>query len=260
MPNPPRRSPLRATPLPQAGASIQKEIDRLSDDVLMDRLVGLLIVLVMWMTGLIQWLFPAPAGYFFGVMSFALVGAAVWAVPTMVRTTKRVKALRLGRDGERVVAEHLESAAHDGLWVLHDLPGEGFNLDHVLVGTQGVFTIETKTLSKPTSGNARVRFDGSTIRVDGVHLDRDPLDQARAQAGWLGRTLHDLTGQRFPIRPVVVFPGWFVERSREATGSQVWVLEPKELQGWLRREPHVLPPHAVRLIQNRLKLLARQGG
>jgi hypothetical protein len=259
MAKPLRRSPLRTAPLRQAGASIQAEIDHLRDDVFMDRLVGLIIVFVMWAAALLQWLFPAPREIFFGAMSVLLVGAAVWALPTMIRVIKRVKALKLGRDGERIVAEHLESVAHDGFWVLHDLPGEGFNIDHVLVGTQGVFTIETKTFSKPALGDARVRFDGYSIRVDGVGMDRDPLVQARAQASWVKRALEDLTGERFPVRPVVVFPGWFVERSREAARSEVWVLEPKELPGWLRREPRMLPPQAVRLVQNRLRLLARQG-
>jgi hypothetical protein len=259
MANPSRRSPLRIAPLRQAGGSIQAEIDHLRDDVFMDRLAGLVIVIAMWGVGLLQWLLPTRPGFFFGVTSLMLVGTAIWALPTMIRVVRRVKSLKLGRDGERIVAEHLEGVAHDGFWVLHDLPGEGFNLDHVLVGTQGVFTIETKTFSKPESGNARVRFDGSTIRVDGVAMDRDPLVQARAQASWMRRTLEDLTGKWFPVRPVVVFPGWFVERSREAAGSEVWVLEPKELKGWLRREPSLLPLQDVHLIQNRLRLLARQG-
>jgi hypothetical protein len=259
MSNSSRRSPLRSTPLRQAGASIQAEIDRLRDDVLLDRFVGLLIVFVMWITALLQWLFPAPRGLHFGVMSVFLLGAAVWALPTMFRAIRHVKALRLGRDGERIVAEHLEGVAHDGMWILHDHQGEGFNIDHVLVGPQGVFTVETKTYSKPVSGDARVRFDGSGIRVDGVAMDRDPLVQACAQTRWMKRTLEDLTGQKFPVRSVVVLPGWFVERSREAAGSEVWVLEPKDMRGWLRREPHVLPPQDVALVQNRLKLLARQG-
>ncbi len=256
----PRRSPLRNAPLRQAGASIQAEIDRLRDDVFMDRLVGLLIVFVMWSTALLQWLFPTPKPFLLGAMSILLVAAAVWVLPTMLRAIRKIKALRLGRDGERIVAEHLDTLAHDGMWVLHDLQGEGFNIDHVLVGPQGVFTVETKTFSKPGSGSARVHFDGSAIRVDGVSMDRDPLDQARAQTRWMKRTLEDLTGQRFPVRSVVVFPGWFVERSREAAGSVVWVLEPKELRGWIRREPQVLRPQDVALAQSRLKLLARQSG
>jgi hypothetical protein len=259
MPKPSRRSPLRSAPLRQAGASVQADINRLVD-VVLNRLLGLVIVFAMWGMALVHWWFPIAPGVHLGLLTLALVGTAAWALPTVVRALRLLRALRLGRDGERIVADHLSDVAHDGLWVVHDLLGEGFNLDHVLVGTQGVFAIETKTFSKPASGDVRVRFDGTTIRVDGITLDRDPLVQARAQAGWMQRTLLDLTGQRYPVRPVVVFPGWFVERSRESVGSEVWVLEPKELRGWLRREPHMLPPHAVQLVHSRLKLLSRQAG
>jgi hypothetical protein len=55
-----------------------------------------------------------------------------------------------------------------------------------------VFPIETKTLSKPTVGDAKVRFDGTTLMVGSHVLDRDPLVQARAQATWMRRTLEEL--------------------------------------------------------------------
>ena len=259
MPKASRRSPLRATPLRHAGDSVQDEIDHWREGVFLDRLVVVLIVLSMWTTALIQLLFPTAPRVSFAVMSVILIAALMWSIPAMVRALTIIKRLRLGRDGERAVAEYLELVAQDGFRVVHDLRGDGFNIDHVLVGTQGVFTIETKTLSKPLLGDVRVRYDGATIHVDGVPLDRDPLVQARAQAAWLRRRLEDLTGQRYPIRSVVVFPGWFVERTQAAASSPIWVLEPKELRGWLSREPHMLPRHAVHLIVDRLKKLARYG-
>jgi len=254
-----RRSPLKATPLRQAGASIADEIERLRDDVIFDRLFLLFAAFTVWVVTLLVWLFPVPPGLFFGMISVAFIGVGVWAIPPMVKAKRTIGRLRLGLAGERAVAELLELIAHDGFWVVHDLRGEGFNVDHVIVGTQGVFTIETKTLSKPSVGDARVRFDGSKLEVDSHALDRDPLVQARAQAAWVRRTLEELTGKSFPVRPVVVFPGWYVERSPVAAKGDVWVLEPKELRGWLSREPHILPRHAVDLIRNRLKLVARGG-
>jgi len=259
MPKPTRRSPLKAAPLRQAGASIQEEIDRLRDDVIFDRLTLLFGAFAIWVLALVLWLFPAPLGVFFALLSVLFVGVIAWAIPPTLRAKREIGHLRQGLAGERAVAEHLELIAHDGFWVVHDLRGEGFNVDHVIVGTQGVFTIETKTLSKPAVGDARVRFDGEALMVDSHVLDRDPLVQARAQAAWVRRTLEELTGQGYPVRPVVVFPGWYVERAPAAAKANVWVLEPKELRGWLSREPHMLPRHAVELIRNRLKLVARGG-
>jgi hypothetical protein len=257
---PTRRSPLKAAPLRQPGASIQEEIDRLREDVIFDRLMLVFAVFAVWIMALVMWLFPTSPGFFFAMASVAFVGVVAWSILPILRTMRKIGHLRLGVAGERAVAELLDLVAHDGFWVVHDLRGEGFNVDHVIVGTQGVFTIETKTLSKPSVGDAVVRFDGVTLTVDGHVLDRDPLVQARAQATWVRRTLEDLTGQSYPVRPVVAFPGWYVERTPSAAEANVWVLEPKELRGWLSREHHVLPRHAVALIRSRLKLVARAGG
>lgn len=72
--------------------------------------------------------------------------------------------------------------AEERLPGLHDEIGQGFNLDHVLIGSAGVFTIETKTLSKPVRGQARIKFDGERFLVNGFEPDRDPVIQAKAQA------------------------------------------------------------------------------
>ena len=54
------------------------------------------------------------------------------------------------------------------------------------------------------------------------------------------------TGKEFVARPVIVFPGWFVENvTRKFNG--VWVLEPKALPSFLKQE-------AVRLTSEEIKL------
>ena len=39
----------------------------------------------------------------------------------------------------------------------------------------------------------------------------------------------EMSGKRVPVRPVVVFPGWFVVPTAEAKSSDVWILNPKQL-------------------------------
>ena len=40
----------------------------------------------------------------------------------------------------------------DGFAVFHDVPGDkAFNVDHVVIGPQGVFAVETKGRGKPAS-------------------------------------------------------------------------------------------------------------
>jgi hypothetical protein len=56
-----------------------------------------------------------------------------------------------------------------------------------------------------------VSFDGTQLRVAGYLPDRDPITQAQAQARWLRDALQESRGRTWQIKPVIVFPGWFVE-------------------------------------------------
>ncbi|MDO9166782.1 MAG: nuclease-related domain-containing protein, partial [Rhodoferax sp.] len=120
-------------------------------------------------------------------------------------------------------------------FVFHDVPSGDANVDHVLIGPQGVFTIETKTHSKPLRGECKVSVVDGVVRANGHVLDRNPIVQAKAQAGWLRNFLAE---SQFNVRvwPVVVFPGWFVEPfDAKATGA--WVLELKALSKFIENEP-----------------------
>jgi hypothetical protein len=148
-----------------------------------------------------------------------------------------VRALKLGRDGERCVGQFLERLREGGAQVFHDVPGDRFNLDHVIISPHGIYAVETKTLSKPWP-KAKILVDGDAIQVAGKKPDRDPVVQVTAAARWLEVMLAESTGKRFAVRGVVVYPGWFVEQ-RSDFGS-VWVMEPKMLPGLLNGSRRVL--------------------
>lgn len=256
MATPSTRSPLRLPPLRVAGQSIQEEIDRVADKA-MDH-IGIVMVLFMgWLVFLASWVFNLPALTMFIVFSTYLVLALVWSLPRLIRLFRQLGHLRLGRDGERIVAENLEPLKAAGHTVIHDLIGPGFNVDHVVVGPTGVYTIETKTRSKPIRGNPKVYFDGQELRVGGFAPDRDPVTQAHAQARWLQGIVRDMTGRTFPVKPVIVFPGWFVERTTREASSQVWVLEPKALPKFIANEPARLAEEDAAMITDRLRHFVR---
>jgi hypothetical protein len=177
------------------------------------------------------------------------------------RHIRRVRNLKLGRDGERAVGQFLERLREDGAKVIHDFPGEKFNIDHVVVHQSGVYAIETKTYSKPDRGEAKILFDGQSIRMPGRELERDPVRQARAQAKWLQDLIVETSGKRVPVRPVVVFPGWFVVPTAEAKSSDVWVLNPKALPAFIENsntqiaeaDVHLVASHLTRYVRDVLK-------
>jgi hypothetical protein len=236
------QSPLKAKPLRLPGESVDKEID--------------------------HWVNDKTLGPFFGAGSFCIVAFFEWygylthaprqpMVFTVIATAallfagwrfrvirKQVRQLRQGRDGERAVGQFLERLREDGALVFHDIPGDGFNLDHVVISTHGIYAIETKTLSKPWP-QAKVVVEGDSLRVAGEEPDRNPIVQVTAAAKWLESQLQESTGKRFLARGVVVFPGWFVEQ-RGPTGD-VWVLEPKALPAFIGNAPTMIAPSDVAL-------------
>jgi Nuclease-related domain len=138
--------------------------------------------------------------------------------------------------------------------VLHDIPALGFNLDHVVISTHGIYAIETKTRTKPSS-KARVVVEGDTLTVAGRVLDPNPIEQVTAAARWLENELKRSTGKRFFVRGVVVFPGWFVEQ--RGPRGDLWVLEPKMLPGFIGQAPEMIAPTDVALAAYHLSRYVR---
>lgn len=129
--------------------------------------------------------------------------------------------------------------------VFHDIQAPGFNIDHVVLSRQGIFTIETKTFSK--AARAEASYDGKTLLVDGRTPLRDPIAQVEACADWVEDTLEAMPGKRYAIRPVVVLPGWFVRLGNDAQRHRTWVLNPKMLPAFVKREPVKLAEEDVKL-------------
>ena len=169
----------------------------------------------------------------------AAVGALAYMLWIVFRVRPQMRALRLGHEGERAVGQFLEGLRAAGYRVFHDIPGDGFNVDHVLIGPTGVYTIETKTWSLPARGRPTIDFDGESLRIAGKNLDSNPVHQARAQASWLGELLAESTRRKYPIQPVVLLPGWYIRKTKRI-GRAVWVLNPRALPAFLRCANEVL--------------------
>lgn len=228
------RSPLdRAPALRVAGQSLDEELDDVRYDHMMAPMMVALLMVIMALLEWVRYLTNMPPSpWLYSFIAVVMTGYAVFKV---LHTRKRVRQLKLGRDGERVVAQYLEWFRTLNFFVFHDVPSGDANVDHVLIGPQGVFTIETKTHTKPQRGECKVTVVDGVVRANGLVIDRNPIVQAKAQAGWLRNFLAE---SQFNVRvwPVVVFPGWFVERfDSQATGA--WVLEVKALSKFIENEP-----------------------
>ncbi len=151
-PKPVRRSPFKRKPLRFPGQSVQDEMNRLLEDRMVPILVFAAILAVMavhdWMIALSLY---RPQPWFSLGVALLGIGYGILKYFDFKRTAER---LRRARDGERVVGQFLETLRAGGSRVFHDLVGDGFNIDHVVVSPHGIFALETKSNSKPGEGDA----------------------------------------------------------------------------------------------------------
>jgi hypothetical protein len=164
------------------------------------------------------------------------------------RIKPQIEQLRLGIRGEREVGRYLEDFRALGYRVFHDIPGEGFNVDHVLIGPGGIFTIETKTRMKSRQG--KVEYDGKRVLVDGIAPDRDPIAQSEHAASFMQELMTRMTDRSVAVRPVVLFPGWFV--TKQPRGCRTWVLNTKALRSFVENEPTRLSSEDIALFADRM--------
>lgn len=245
-----KRSPLKNPPLRNPGESLDQEIQRVLNDraapAFMAAAIAIVFAAYEWIRSFVS-MPPQPI-----ITSFVALLAVAYAAYTYVKLRRQISSLRLGLEGEKSVGQFLEANRKPGWHVLHDIPGTGFNVDHVLITPHGVFAIETKTFSKPPRANASVEFDGERISVDGFEPDRNPVAQARAVRDWVRDLLYDTTGIRYPVRGVVVLPGWYVRGPKDRGSNDVWVLNPKALPSFIEHERIQVPDEDVALAYSRL--------
>lgn len=249
-----KRSPLADKPLHNPGQSLEFR----RDDLLHDKVLApmLLAFTMIWFTGMEWWYYfnpstRSPVAY--TITAVVLLGYAIFRI---WRTWPELKQLKQGIEGEKAVGQFLERLRENGYQVFHDLTGDDFNVDHVIIGPAGVFTIETKTISKPVRGDVKIMFDGETIQINGHMMERNPVRQAKAQASWLKKILQESTGREYKVRPVVVFPGWYVEQ-KPGSSREMWVLEPKALPKFLENAPNVLSAEEIKMASGHLSRFIR---
>jgi len=119
----------------------------------------------------------------------------------------------------------------DDWTVLHAVPlsSSTSEVDHLVIGPGGVFTVTTRNLS-----GQRVLVVGGTLRVNGGPTEhiRDARDEAERAAKALDKVLGDVV----EVRPVIVIVD---PASTSRRPSSVAVLESGELSAWLLGRPQV---------------------
>ncbi|AOS45462.1 Nuclease-related domain protein [Lacunisphaera limnophila] len=220
-------------------------------------IVGTMLPLTLKMPDILQWAW-------LGLTVLVFIGSFYVAVRWFAKKTEEMSNRYLGYFGERIVAEHLEPLKGQGWRILHDVPfqnnGTKFNLDHIAIGPQGVFAIETKTRRK---GNARPGFDDHRVFFDGRDLewpwgnDNHGLEQAERNAMELTKVIKAETDERVHVTPILTLPGWFVEPRPSRATRMCRVTNPKGLTKFLPSGPAVLDAAKIAAIATKLEARCR---
>ncbi len=147
------------------------------------------------------------------------------------------RAWRVGADGEETVAIRLRTLG-DGWHVVHAVPvGErGSDIDHVVIGPAGVFTLNTKN-----HRGSRVWVAGPSFLVNGQKTDY--LRNSRFEADRASKLLSTACGFGVPVKPIIVVIARAIDI--KAQPSDVLVVGRKQIAKCLSRSPVLLAPEGV---------------
>ena len=197
------------------GQALREERDKIFSDMVEDP--GMLMMMG-WCILLIEAMhvyLKTPPRIWIGVFFAATM--TYYAVRKMIKARRMLRNYRRGEEGERIVAQAIEQDLIPiGYTVFHDIPlekdGRRFNIDHLLIGGNGIFAIETKNYVKPAKGSPEVRYDGKSILWNGMkHTKCDEIAQARAAAFSAKELIDDLTGLNVYVHPVLCAVGWYAK-------------------------------------------------
>ena len=144
----------------------------------------------------------------------------------------------LGREGEEYTGQELNLLMRSGAFVFHDIPYKYGNIDHIVVGRNKLFTVETKAIRKPSAANSdsresKVVFNGKSLKFPHKTID-DPVTQALRHAKYMSEIIEKKCRVNFPVIAVVALPGWYIQN--DAKFQDILVINPKRgkaLKNWL---------------------------
>lgn len=194
------------------GQGLDEKIEYIRDKIL-GRIISLLIVTTIGIV--LVSIYALGISYIVAISILYLFSLLL----ILSRDISELRNCKLGRDGEKSVAQYLSVVARQlskenaNMYIFHDLlnSDKSFNIDHVVVTKKGIFIFETKTYRKEKNTTNKIISNGSELFKNGLKISSNLPLQVRGQAKWLQNELLKNTGKRYNIISSIVFVGWYVE-------------------------------------------------
>lgn len=163
--------------------------------------------------------------------------------------SRRAVDARRGAAAEEDVGDLLGDLP-SGYFVVHDFVSKRGNIDHIVISTKGILTIETK------SHRGVVHCDGEMLKRDGQPFEKDFLKQAWAEAFSIRDLLIDQGISAPKPQPVLLFANADVQVRRQVRGVEI--IGRRYLPLYLKRLQHRLSASEAEKIFEILKLSQSQ--
>lgn len=231
------------------GESLLKKIDDLKLDILELFLRAFLLLLLSSWTlaiylGWIQNRLVSVITMYTATLIFTVHG--VWKGRKLFRKMRNYKK---GLEGERYVGNFLSRLQSDKTTVFHDVVSDGFNIDHLIISTRGIFTIETKHYDR--AKGHKFKFQGGKLTFNGRYCG-SLLAQMDGQANYIRERITELTGSKVPVRKAAIIIGSFIENP-DNDFNEYWILNEKGFCTFFENRTEVLDPLLVRSIADQLR-------
>lgn len=155
------------------------------------------------------------------------------------------RAWRVGTEGEEYIGAKLDRLRDRGWYVLHSVPvgKRGSDIDHVVIGPGGVFTVNTKNHrgKKVWVGRYQIRVNGRPVTY---------LRDARYEAERASKAISRAVGGHVSVRPcVALLTGSFIpDVTIKQQPDDVRVLNKWQVPGWFKRRSRVFSTEQVEAI------------
>ena len=241
------QSPLTRRQLREPGQSLRDRLDEAFQALFLDGALGPLITLSPLVYGMGRMVFGEEQNW----LEWAAYGLAcallvlVFAL-RLTRHFQRIRKLKLGLACELSIGQELDQLIRPEQltsMVYHDVPAEGFHIDHLVVTPAGAYAIRTKARSRPLDAlgalKDEVKLKDGRLYFPG-YRERKPLRETRTARDWTAAWLKRECGVEVPVHGILALPGWKIIREGTQRAEDPDVVNGEGLAEWL--STHCMAP------------------
>ena len=165
-----------------------------------------------------------------GVLVLAVAGFGLMVIQVIffLRVTRGFSLAGLTTRNRWLTGQALLPLIHQGYHLYHDVQVNSSVIDHLVVGTKGIFAIQVFTpqvvVNQTDTKETTATYDGRSL-VYGGQTDFETINQAQLRTDQLSEWLSGFLSEPVAARAVVAMPGWTVRRT---SSEGISVVNPRQ--------------------------------